>query len=392
MKSEVLILGGNHQNPLGIIEALAQKGLMSNVIILSDSKSSFVLKSKFVKQGWICKKCDEMLEIMLSHFSRLPLKTVVYACNDNTAAFISRNYTKLKDYFYLPGIPGDHALLSWMDKEYMAEVARQLYIDSPKEWVVSKDEIPDDITFPCVTKSLTSVNKGKSEFSLCHNLTELETFFRQYSHSDKIQLQKFIDKEFEYQFLGLSLNGGNEIIIPGRTHINKTSNFNNLTFLKYQADTRVADNDILPKVKAFIKASGYSGLFSAEFMHGKDGKDYFLEVNFRNDGNGIAATVSGVNLPYIWYLYCTEGDYRCEIQKSRVTETYCMPEDSYFMSMLSGDISFREWRNNLRKANCYVTYFKGDSAPFWSLLWLQKRSLIILSVKYFLRKLHLLRK
>ena len=53
MNIEVLILGGNHQNPLGVIEALGQKGIFSNVIINTNLRKSFVLKSKYVKQGWI---------------------------------------------------------------------------------------------------------------------------------------------------------------------------------------------------------------------------------------------------------------------------------------------------------------------------------------------------
>ena len=51
-----------------------------------------------------------------------------------------------------------------------------------------------------------------------------------------------------------------------------------------------------------------------------------MEINFRNDGNAICVTAAGFNLPYIWYLYNTGGNYREEIEASKVKPTYVMPE------------------------------------------------------------------
>lgn len=41
-------------------------------------------------------------------------------------------------------------------------------------------------------------------------------------------------------------------------------------------------------VRYFIRDLGYSGLFSLEFIRDKSGKDYFMELNMRNDGNAYA--------------------------------------------------------------------------------------------------------
>lgn len=392
MDAEILILGGNHQNPLGIVEALGRKGLKSNVIIHSDHKSSFVLKSKYVKRGWILKSREEIISCIIENFNDYTSKAVAYACNDDMACILGDNYETLKDILFLPVIPGNGNMRRWMNKEFQGDIARSVGLITPEEWLITNGQIPSDIVYPCITKSLTSVGKGKSEFSLCNNREELQKFFGSHPGNNEIQVQRFIDKEFEYQFLGLSLNGDEEIIIPGRTQIEHTSHFNNLVFLKYQQDTLVKGHDLLPEVKKLIKRSGFSGLFSAEFIHGKDGKDYFLEVNFRNDGNGIVTTASGTNLPYIWYLYCTGGDFKNELEKSTVADTYLMPEDSQFMLMLEGDISYRTWRENLRKTTCFLTYFKDDKAPFRALLWLQKKPLAILTAKYLLRKLHIVRR
>lgn len=42
--------------------------------------------------------------------------------------------------------------------------------------------------------------------------------------------------------------------------------------------------------KKFIKHIEYQGLFSMEYLRDKQGNDYFMEINLRNEGNGICVT------------------------------------------------------------------------------------------------------
>ena len=77
-----------------------------------------------------------------------------------------------------------------------------------------------------------------------------------------------------------------------------------------------SENGLLQKCISFIREVGYTGLFSMEFLRDKYGNDYFMEINFRNDGNAISVTEAGVNLPYIWYAYNSSIDYNEEMQKN----------------------------------------------------------------------------
>lgn len=381
MESRVLVIGGNHQNPLGVIEALGQKGILSDVIVWGKCRKSFVLKSKYVDRSWICHTDKDVITAILNNFTDTEHKAVAIACSDDAASLLNDYSEVLERFLYLPGTQPQGSLKRWQDKEYMAEAAAKIGMIIPTTWVVRDKEIPADMEYPCITKSLTSVKLGKSEFSLCRNEDELKDFLENKAYSGAIQIQKFIDKEFEFQFLGCSLNGGEEIIIPGDTYIEPGNGFNNLTFLRYKKGKVVESPTTLENCKAFIKQTGYSGLFSVEYMQGKDGEDYFLEMNFRNDGNGAVVTAAGTNLPYIWYLYNTGGDYQKEIEESTIKETYSVPEDSYFMSMLEGHISYRQWRENMKKVSCYITYFRGDTKPFWALMWLQKKPIIATLLK-----------
>lgn len=381
MGNRVLVIGGNHQNPLGVIEAFGQKGILSDVIIIGKCKKSFVLKSKYIARSWICHTDDDVITTICANFTDTINKAVAIACCDD-AAFLLNEYSEvLEKFLFLPGTQPQGSLKRWQDKEYMTKVADKIGMTIPKTWLVKDRVIPSDMEYPCITKSLTSVKLGKSEFAFCQNEEELNDFLENKAYSGEIQIQKFIDKEFEFQFIGCALNGGEEIVIPGDTYIEPGNGFNNLTFLRYGKKKVIDSSETLNLCRNFVRKTRYSGLFSIEFMQGKDGKEYFLEMNFRNDGNGAVVTAAGTNLPYIWYLYNTGGNYKKEIEESIIKETYSAPEDSCLISMLKGDISFREWRNNMKKVSCYITYFPGDTKPFWSLMWLQKRPIFATLVK-----------
>ena len=388
MQNKVLIIGGDHQNTLGVIEALGQKGVRSDVIILGHSKSSFVLKSKYVINGWICKDENEVVSCIRNHFKEGEIKAVAIACCDDAANILDKNYDELQSLIVIPTVKEAGTLISWTDKEKMTETAKSLGITIPASWLIRDTTIPDDIIYPCVIKPITSVKHGKAGFAKCANRDGLQACLDAKKVGEPVQVQQFIEKEFEFQFIGCSLNAGVEVIIPGRTHIETTTGFNNLVFLRYDKYDSSFDKTVEDS-KRFVKETGYSGLFSIEFMRGKDGKDYFLEMNFRNDGNGIAATSSGTNLPYIWYLYASGGDYQSEIANSTIKTTYMMPEFSFLMSVFNGEVLLKEWLADKRKTTCYLTRFKDDMEPWRAYMKSNKKVLVKAVFRYILVKLHI---
>lgn len=389
MNNRVLVIGGNHYNPLGVIEALGQKGVLSDVIIMGNCKKSFVLKSKYIARSWICHAADDVITTIIANFTDTKNKAVTIACSDDAACLLDEHNGELSGILYLPGTKPQGSLNSWQDKQKMTDTAENLGMTIPKTWVVCNKMIPPEIEYPCITKPITSVKFGKTDFSICNNNEELTDFIKNKSHSNSIQVQKLVDKDFEYQLMGCSLNAGETIIIPGDTYIKKVMGFTNGAFMKYHKNIVCEKPKIIQLCHEFIRKTGYSGLFSVEYMRGVDGKDYFLEMNFRNDGNCAVVTAAGTNLPYIWYLYNTGGDYQAEIEESMVKETYSVPEDAYFASMLRGDVSFKEWYLNMKKIGGGITYFKSDTKPFWALIWLQKETLLKAALIGVLRKLGL---
>ncbi len=385
---KVLVVGGDHQNTLGVIEALGQKGVCSYVVIYPSVPDSFVLASKYVKDGWICSSEEDVINTILLEMPCKSERMVSIACSDDTANILDSHYNELKNALVIPTIKDAGRLIDWTDKETMIKAAKELGITTPESWLINSTSIPNNIIYPCIIKPITSVKHGKKGFAKCNEESELQAYLDTKPEGEPVQIQQFVEKDFEFQFIGCSLNSGEEVIIPGRTHIEKTTDFNNLVFLRYDRYD-LSFNKIVNDSKKFVKKTGYSGLFSIEYMRGKDGKDYFLEMNYRNDGNGISVTSSGTNLPYIWYLYASGGDYQAELANSEVKTTYMMPEISFLMSVLSGEIPFKEWRADCKRTTCFLTRFDADMAPYKVLMKRFRKGIIQGWFLFILRQLHL---
>jgi D-aspartate ligase len=364
MQSKILIVGADHHNTLGVVESLAEKGIRSYVILYIRESWGYVLKSKHIEKGWICHSPDELIACMVNNFSDATCFTIVIATNDTTASIIDNNHEKLDNYFILPTVENKGNLSGVMNKEYMSRLATSVGLNVPKTWLVDDGSIPSDIEYPCITKAISSVAGTKDNIAICYNDNELKNFLSEESRCSKIQIQKFINKDFEFQLLGCSLNSGEEIIIPGRTHIERPKGLDNTFFLSFD---KIEQNleDLVEKAKIFVRQTGYSGPFSIEFLRDKDnGLDFFLEMNFRNDGNAYCVTAAGCNIPYLIYLYYSGGDYKSELSRSSVRKVFLMPEFYYFKRMLALEVSPSEFIRNLRRTNCFTTYFREDKKPF----------------------------
>jgi len=224
------------------------------------------------------------------------------------------------------------------------------------------DVVGNNIPFPVIIKPLKSINGSKSDIQVCFNRIDFEIAMKTIPNED-VQVQHYIDKKFEYQVIGCSLNGGDTVIVPGISQIIRCPSNTNTGFLKV-----LPFGQFIYDYKgacSILKELGYSGLFSIEFIRDKEGKDFFMEINFRNDGNAYSITAAGVNLPYIWYLSHVSpemiGSESLEVSK----EIYVMPEISDFVLMSKGAVSFKEWWKDLQKTNFFLLYNKMDKKPFY---------------------------
>lgn len=370
MNRRVIVLGGVHHNTLGVVRALGQKGLQDflYVILIGNSKRNLVSSSKYIKKGhcFTTEKFEDLIPLLME-LKQDDEKSVVITTADPIAFILDKQYDNLSNYFILPNINNIEGKIAEAEnKDFQSKLALKCGIDVPQSLIIKKKELSTALKnwghYPCIIKPLDSINGGKNDIHICNN--EAKTIKdASLCHCPKIQIQKYINKDFEFQLIGLSLNSGNSVVIPGFTNIIRQPNNTNTGYLKY-CPIEELEYDI-SKVKNYIKELGYSGLFSIEFLKGKDGKDYFLEINMRNDGNAFVVTTAGINLPYLWYYFCCNGTLPAKEPVSFKKTVYFMPEFSDIINVIKGRINLFTWIKQVINADCCAVFQMRDKGPFW---------------------------
>lgn len=361
MNKEVIVIGGNHHNTLSVLRSLGEKGVLSLLIVVSHDTKPYVGYSKYIKEKAVIDSEDEILSAMYS-LHRSSDKAVVIACSDAISSYLDSNYDTLSVNFILPGSTEAGRISRLMNKNTMTQLAKDCGMSVPRSWVVHTKNDIEDVTYPCIIKPLVSKNGSKADIAICSLKLELEKYLEHCS-CRKLQVQEYITKKIEFQLIGCSLNGGEQIIIPGAAIILRQPINTNTGFLRYIPIKEFQyDRESCAE---FIRKTGYSGLFSLEFIRDKKGTDYFMEINFRNDGNSICVTASGMNLPYIWYIYNCGRSIEKELCYDSMKEVLVMPEFNDIGNAIHHRISWCNWLKDVKNTDRFMEFSRHDQKPFW---------------------------
>ncbi len=306
---------------------------------------------------FIALKPLEVIDILQDDAFRQKKKRVVISCADEITEVINQFSDELIDNYYLPGVQKQGGMLSLMNKLTMKKMGEEAGLKSPRIYKIDDE----DIEFPVITKPAISSHGSKGEIKLFENSEELQKYIS--VMQDEVFVQQYVKKKEEVQFIGCSLRGGEEIIIPGMTRILRSQHNINTGFLEYgPVDTFYQST--IESCKHFLRNCGYSGLFSMEFLRDINDKIYFLETNFRNDGNAWCVTASGVNLPLIWVLANKGLDYQTEMLKTP-RKIIVMPEFQDFKLVLQRKIGVCQWLKDVARTDAFLDYNKYDQKPFY---------------------------
>lgn len=369
------VIGADHHNTLGVIRALGKKGIKPVLLLYPAEAHSYVSKSAYVEAVHPFESSDALVDFLKD----ADRHGCIITCSDETASVIDMNRYSLSGRFFLPGAEEQGSITNLMDKSRMTELAAGCGLCTPESITLDTSDgvAPEWDKFPCIVKPLVSKDGVKQDIAICHDMDELKAAL-EVSSCRKVQVQEFIDKDFEFQLIGLSLK--DRIIIPGVSRIIRSASNTNTGFLRYITSGEI-QYDHSP-VEKFIRATGFTGLFSVEFLRGHNGKDYFMEMNFRNDGNATAVEAAGINLPYIWCLDAEGKDYADEISRP-LHDVVVMPEIDDFKFAIRNGVGFRNWLKDVKSTDRFMEFDSDDKKPFFSLL---ARTVIQLSKKLCHRK------
>lgn len=354
----IVIGGGGHHNTLGVIRALGLRGYNIEVVLQSTQKS-YVAQSKYIKKHFQIHSYQELTALLLW---RKPLqggeKEIIISCADEATEMLNMHRDILSERYVVPGVPEQGRMVTLMDKLVMKEYGQQVGFLFPEVFDINNGL--ETVQYPCITKANVSSHGGKADVTICSNKEQLEKYLD--CVKDEVFIQRYIKKCEEVQFIGCSLNDGEKVIIPGMTRILRSQYNTNTGFLTYGP---IDDfyNKTVKQCEEFLKACKYSGLFSMEFLRDENDKVYFLEINFRNDGNAWCVTASGVNLPVIWVKANSGIDYCNELHILK--EITVMPEFQDFKLVLQRKLGLVQWLKDLRRTDAFLLWNKHDQKPFW---------------------------
>ena len=357
MNNKVIVFGCNHQNMLGLVRSLGEKGIRPYCVLLQ-SKDGMVFRSKYPAECHFAENPQDGMKYIIERFSGEVPKPILLSSDDVTETLFDANASYLREFFIVPASDEDGKLTRLMNKKNIGDLAESYGFKIPQMMVLLKsDSIPENITYPVFTKSLKSIDGGKKEERKCNNGDELNNVL-QGCMSDGLLVQQFIDKVDEIDYIGYAANG--TVYIP---YIQHQLRFSDHAYGGYHRFDKVKDSEFMGRIKQMLLDINFQGLFSVEFLVDKNWEWYFTEVNFRHDGHTYLITDAGINLPYLYCCSVTgaDADLQPEVKKKTFTGMNELVDYRQFVS--TGKISKLRWIWQLISADTHIIWNMRDNGP-----------------------------
>lgn len=368
-----IVFGFEHYNPLGIVRSLGENGIQPVGIIITSCRP-ITSKSKYLKKVNFVKDIYEGYQFLINNYGNLKLKPFVYASDDQITNYMDTRYEELKDKFYFFNAGKVNGIAEYQNKDNILQLAVKHGLCVLNTYAVNKGEIPVDLEYPIVTKAIIStLDAWKDDMIICHNEDELRQAYKRI-RSDRVLLQKYINKKNELCLEGCSIAGGTKSLISIASQYNYQLEE---SYSPYMTVQNLHNEELKKKIAAMLAEVQFEGIFEVEFLVDQDDKLYFLEVNFRNSTWSYASTVAGMPLPIIWSTGLLDNSTINSAYKTISDPFTAMVEfDDYRRRVKTHQISKKQWFQELKQSKCKYYIGKKDIAPFISVIFSKfKRSM-----------------
>lgn len=367
----VIVIGGNRHNAMGLVWSLGEAGHDITLLLYDEGDNNFINKSKYVKRTILIDRNGDVISEIKKVIAKMDSKPVVFADSDHKSQLLNEHFAELSEFCYIEGSRPDGSINLYRNKDEEEKLAIKCGFTVPETAVITKPEELSDITipYPLFIKANNSIHGGKKAAKKCNSSQEAEAFLNGLPHDYfPLQVQEFVEKEYEIILLGCSLYGGKKVICPV---VNKKIR----QFPKDMGETcwaysvEVSDSEELRQLGAktalYLQELEYIGNFSIEFIYAR-GKFYFVEINLRNDGTSWGSTCSGYNLP----------DMVCRsFVDENVSADHCTFSQKHYMNILldwncvqDGSVKLWQWLKQFNRDTCYSFYNKNDKLPCFKCL------------------------
>ena len=388
VKHKVVVIGHGYTSRLSIIRSVGMAGYDVDVVVVYFSKKEKNTKpidcySKYVNKVMYSPSGDEeaLVQLLQCSYRNSTTKPILVPESDFSVKVIDSNLNRLKDQFHIPNIDNtEGAIVAWMDKQKQKEQARAVGLTVAECTRISiKDgnyTIPEGIKYPCFPKP---VDGGKKGLGRCDDKEALDKTLRFMStvRNMDVLVEDYLHIDKEYALVGFS--DGKDVVIPAILHNEQMAHGGHFGVAKNGIVLPVTGYEpLIEKFKELILNIGFVGLFDIDFLECQ-GEFYFDEINLRFGGSGYAVTKAGVNLPAMMADYFS-GSKKTDVWKlntpmSFANERTCL--DDWYANF----ISFKEYRDTIRKANVCFIKDKTDASPYRAF----QKHVIKMRLKHFIK-------
>lgn len=360
IKNKIIVWGIDGHNTLGLLRQFGDTGL--NVIfLLLGEKNNCATASVFCKNLVQTQSIIEGYEYLMKNLSKEQDKPVIITPSDEIIEFIDQHRQEMLPHFLIPGT-SQSGLLSKLDSKIeMARFAEEKDFDVPQSLTVTSSTPLVDIKYPCFLKPsrLKTGHKNEFKFRLCKDEKELKHTLKYVRPDSEFLLQQYIQTEEEYVVYGCRMMDGNIVVagtfIRQRFCDNGDSSYGLIT-------SKIPETVSFNKINDYLQEIDYYGLFSFEYGLCQ-GKAYFFEVNFRNDGTSQSFFRAGANLPLAWVYSVTGNDYNSI--GTKVTKDQFFIDEIYdYACVIHKKVKKKQWIKQRNEATIYKYYDENDMAPY----------------------------
>ncbi len=359
-----VVFGNDHKNPLGAIQSLGQMGIYSDAVCWG-ARTGLVKSSRFTKNIYYGDRAEDCIQLLLrdvanNHKGEIG---VITPCSDEAAVTLEKNKQLLLGLFVFEH-SDKYSIQEMMDKGLQMRIAKEAGLDVPESYsIFNIGDIPEEISFPCIIKPLSSMKGAKSDLRVVYNRDDLL-----FNVEDVLKgcygiiLQRYIDKEYEFEIECCRLSNGDTLApVIVKSSLDRLYP-KNVGLSSYHEVIPFFDTVMKDKINRFFDLMGYVGLISVEFAKSKSsGKSYFYECNIRNSGFNPCCTKAGVNINYYHYCDLCNSDFTVGLAK----QIDVISEERHLLSVTHGYISIFQWLKDFHIADSFTWYYRSDKKPFF---------------------------
>lgn len=360
-----IVFALDHYNPLGIIRTLGENGI-APIYIAVKHKVDIGVKSKYVSRVHTVDSVEEGYHILLEEYGNEAIKPFLLTSDDRTTGYLDEHYEDLKDKFVFFNAGKTGRIEEFMDKEKILELAKKHGLKVLNTRVLNKGEIPADLDYPIITKSISpNVGGWKSDVHICRSKEELEKAYETIE-SPLVLVQKFIEKKNEFCLDGFSANKGKDFFVGiASTYKYLIPGY----YSPYMDVFNFTNEEMRKSLNSMMEEIGFEGIFSIEFLIDQDDNYWFCEINFRNSTWSYASTVAGMPLAYLWARTMLEGKIPEDTEKVIPEGFTAMVEPiDYSKRIELGLCTPGKWLADFKKTNCGFYYSADDLDPFYEMV------------------------